>query len=194
MTDATTDTAAIPGLFLDEKKLCCMLCSRKFKDMDKLIEHERDSELHRDNLKDEKKKTSALTKLGRTLPPANSSAPTTTEDPPKYFDRAKARRKEAKEERRAERKTAAKPSFGEGLLAKYGWSAGQGIGASSSGITAPIETSMYAPGVGLGKEGGRIGDAIEEANKNTKDSGRQYIERTKENARARFEQMQKDSG
>lgn len=35
-------------------------------------------------------------------------------------------------------------------------------------MTAPIATDMYVQGVGLGAQGGKIGDAVDEAERNTK--------------------------
>ncbi|KAK3080218.1 hypothetical protein LTS18_002816, partial [Coniosporium uncinatum] len=51
-------------------------------------------------------------------------------------------------------------------------------------------TSVYATGVGLGAEGGKVGDAVEEAERRTKE-GREgeFLRRTKELARKRFEGM-----
>lgn len=190
--DPTSDPATTRGLFIDTEQKKCYLCSRKFETLDKLLEHEKDSELHRDNLGDEEKKAKALKKLGRTAPSVQPPAPTddnANDDPkPQYFDRAKARRKEEKEERRAERRAERDTSSSKGaaLLGKMGWTQGQALGANGTGLAAPIETNLYAAGVGLGADGGKIGDAIEEANKNTKDSGRVYIQNAKEKARERY--------
>ena len=86
----------------------------------------------------------------------------------------------------------AAPSYGKGMamLQKAGWKAGQALGSGEGdGITAPIETSMYAAGVGLGHEGGRIGDAVEEASRSTRGGGQGFVEKTKDVARERFEKM-----
>ena len=179
---SSTDTSA-PGLFLDEEEKCCLLCRRKFKTLEKLLEHDRDSELHRENLKNNVLKEAALKKLGRTAPPAELPSQSAN---PQYHDRAKARRLAEKEERRSELAASKKPSMGATLLGKMGWSEGEALGARGTGITAPIETNLYAAGVGLGAQGGWIGDAAEEANKNTKDNNRAYIERAKDKARERY--------
>lgn len=53
---------------------------------------------------------------------------------------------------------------GAALLSKMGYNGLSGLGATGNeGRTAPIETNLYAAGVGLGAEGGKVGDAIEVA-------------------------------
>lgn len=85
---------------------------------------------------------------------------------------------------------AGKPSYGKGLgmLQKAGWTEGQGLGAGT-GISAPIEQGMYASGVGLGHQGSFVGDAVEEAQRKTKDDRGEFSEKTKELARQRYMQM-----
>lgn len=72
------------------------------------------------------------------------------------------------------------------LLGKMGWSAGEGLGAQGTGRTETIATDMYVAGVGLGAQGGKVGDAAEEAERNTKGGYKEFAERTKEKARERF--------
>ena len=81
-----------------------------------------------------------------------------------------------------------KPAYGKGMgmLQRAGWEEGQGLG-SQGGATAPIDQSVYAAGVGLGHEGSKKGDAVEEAERMTRGDG--FAERTKEIARRRYEQM-----
>jgi RNA recognition motif-containing protein len=84
----------------------------------------------------------------------------------------------------------APPSYGKGMgmLEKAGWTAGQGLGAEGTeGIAAPIETNVYAAGVGLGHEGSKRGDAAEEAARATGGNG--FLEMTRETARKRYEAM-----
>lgn len=81
------------------------------------------------------------------------------------------------------------PSKGASLLGKMGWSAGEGLGATGSGRTAPIATEMYVQGVGLGAQGGKVGDAVEEAERATKGGYGGFLERTREGAKERFERM-----
>ena len=88
-----------------------------------------------------------------------------------------------------EREPAA-PSYGKGMgmLQKAGWSAGRSLG-SGGGVTAPLEQSLYASGVGLGHESGKLGDAVEEAQRMTKSDRGGFLEKTKEVARQRFERL-----
>lgn len=81
------------------------------------------------------------------------------------------------------------PSKGASLLGKMGWSAGEGLGAQGTGMTAPIATEMYVQGVGLGAQGGKVGDAVEEAERNTKGGYSEFLERTRDKAKERFESM-----
>ena len=81
-------------------------------------------------------------------------------------------------------------SKGASLLGKMGWTAGEGLGAEGrQGATAPIKTEMYEPGVGIGAEGGKVGDAVEEATRNTGGSYADFAERAKDKARARYEKL-----
>lgn len=134
---------------------------------------------------------------------------------PKYRDRAAERRKEearsgTKEQGalslqgQAGKPSEAPPSSspaptgpnygkGQGMLQKAGWKEGQGLGGGN-GIAAPIEQSMYAAGVGLGHEGSKKGDAVEEAARLTKGESQQdgrasFLLKTKEVARQRFEKL-----
>lgn len=81
------------------------------------------------------------------------------------------------------------PSKGAALLGKMGWSAGEGLGAQGTGMVAPIATDMYVQGVGLGAQGGKIGDALDEADRNTKGGYGEFLERTRDKAKERFERM-----
>lgn len=81
------------------------------------------------------------------------------------------------------------PSKGASLLGKMGWTAGEGLGAQGTGRVAPISTDLYVQGVGLGAEGGKIGDAVEEAERNTAGGYGEFLERTKDKAKERFEKM-----
>lgn len=83
----------------------------------------------------------------------------------------------------------AAPSKGASLLGKMGWSAGEGLGAQGTGRTESIATDMYVQGVGLGAQGGKIGDAVDEAGRNTKGGYGDFLERTKDKAKERFERM-----
>ena len=82
-----------------------------------------------------------------------------------------------------------KESKGAGLLAKMGWAAGSGLGAQGSGRTEALSTELYAPRVGLGAEGGRLGDAAEEAVRKTRNDFGDFVAKTKDKARERFERL-----
>jgi RNA-binding protein 5/10 len=183
------------------EKMCCYLCSRQFKTVAEVNKHERLSQLHRTNLENDELVRKALAKLVKAgIDPSARKDEGVLE----YRDRAKERRqafgpskpvslpmkKDQKSESAAkDQATSTGPSKGAALLGKMGWSQGQGLGASGSGVTAPIDTDVYAAGVGLGAEGGKLGNAIEEAGRNTKDNYADFVQRAKDKAKERFEQM-----
>jgi hypothetical protein len=71
------------------------------------------------------------------------------------------------------------PSIGASLLTKMGWSEGSGLGAQGTGVTEPIPTEIYAQRVGLGAQGSRLGEATEEAGRNTRGRYDEFLEKTK---------------
>ncbi|KAL3470981.1 hypothetical protein BJX99DRAFT_35294 [Aspergillus californicus] len=188
------DSSAAPPRqsYADANRHCCYLCMRQFKTMAEVNRHERLSQLHRDNLLKEELVTKATNKLIKhgIIPP-----------PPEYRDRARERRKAfghgkiapSKPAPAPERKPSPPPaeltSKGASLLSKMGWSAGTGLGAQGTGMTAPITTDVYAQGVGLGAQGGKLGDATEEAGRNTRNRYGEFLEKTRQQARSRYEQM-----
>ena len=162
--------------------------------------HERLSSLHRENLKNEYLLSKAQAKMAK----AGVAPVPIVEDTSEYRDRAKERRaafggakkislplKKAttQPEEEPHDEPAPAPSKGASLLGKMGWSAGEGLGAQGTGMTAPIATDLYVQGVGLGAQGGKLGDAVEEANSNTKSSYSDFLEKTKDKAKERFERM-----
>ena len=56
-------------------------------------------------------------------------------------------------------------------------------------MTAPISQDVYVAGVGLGAQGGRVGDAVEEAEKNTKGDYATWAASVKQGARERYSRM-----
>lgn len=189
--------------YADLSRKCCYLCSRQFKTDAEVNKHERLSQLHRENLQNEELVLKAQEKM------AKAGIPTTSQrETQEYRDRAKERRDafgvsgkkmslplkkplsqpSDAQDSRNEYPTAA-VSKGASLLGKMGWSAGKGLGAQGNGVTAPIATEMYVQGVGLGAQGGKIGDALEEAERNTKGGYHGFLERTKDKAKERFGQM-----
>ena len=198
--EATQEDFAPPQQsFANLDKKCCYLCSRQFKKAAEVNKHERLSQLHRDNLKNQDLVTKAHTKLSKA-----GITPRGLEEPAEYRDRAKERRAAFGASKKISlpmKKSASKPaddeqedptpvpSKGASLLGKMGWSAGSGLGAQGTGMTAPIATDLYVQGVGLGAQGGKIGDATEEAGRNTKNDYGDFLERTKDKAKERFENM-----
>jgi len=185
------DTSASPTptqSYADFNRKCCYLCSRQFTTEAEVNKHERLSQLHRDNFTKPDLVARAQGKLEKHQP--------STE----YRDRARERRKafgvqkktkpaHAKEEEEEEATAPVIASKGASLLGKMGWSAGSGLGASGDGMTAPIATDVYAQGVGLGASGGKLGDAVEEADRQTKGEYGDFLQKTKDQARQRYEQM-----
>jgi len=187
--------------FADLDRKCCLLCSRQFKTEAEVNKHERISQLHRDNMKNEELVGKALGKLKK---PSSSAAETSA-----YRDRAKERRQAfnqpkqpAAQHNRAskdanggsspkkdEDETKPLPSKGAALLGKMGWTAGEGLGAQGTGRTEAIATELYAQGVGLGAQGGKVGDATEEAHRQTKGSYADFLNKTREKAKERFESL-----
>ena len=188
--------------FADPSKNCCYLCSRQFKTEAEVNKHERISQLHRDNFQNEDLVTKALAKMTKAGIPTSPA-----EDTPEYRDRAKERRaafgaskkvnlpmkkppsSQASSPASAANDAPPPPSKGASLLGKMGWAAGEGLGAQGTGMVAPIATDMYVQGVGLGAQGGKIGDAAEEAERNTKGGYSDFLERTKDKAKERFESL-----
>ncbi|RMZ80088.1 hypothetical protein DV737_g3140, partial [Chaetothyriales sp. CBS 132003] len=205
---AADDAAPPTQSFADPERHCCYLCMRQFAGSAQLNKHERLSELHRRNLHDPAAVARAKHKLdkhGVARPSEASSAAV------EYRDRARERRKiygavnkkgeqvgkghraplgqAGDEPDEGEGAAAAAlpppPSKGASLLSKMGYTAGQGLGANAEGMTEPIKQDVYVAGVGLGAHGGRVGDAIDEADKNTKGDYRAWVEKGRDNMRER---------
>lgn len=188
-----TDPSAPPTQsYADLNRNCCYLCMRQFKSSANVNRHERLSQLHRDNLQNEEAKARGMAKLvkhGIVQQPGSE-----------YRDRARERRQAFGRTKTGPRQKPVAPkeeeapppqttSKGASLLSKMGWSAGSGLGAQGTGVTAPIATEVYAQGVGLGAQGGKLGDAVEEAGRNTRGRYDEFLEKTKETARQRYDQM-----
>ncbi len=210
-TKASPETSAAPPMqsYADPNRHCCYLCSRQFKSAAEVNKHERLSSLHQANLNSEELVTKARAKLDKHGIPLQSQ-PDTAE----YRDRAKERRKafgviNKKGQQVQPSKTGpeSKPaanngndddesadpapttSKGASLLGKMGYVAGAGLGASGTGLTAPIAQDVYVAGVGLGAQGGKLGNAVEEAERNTKGDYGGFLAKTRDGARERYERM-----
>ncbi|KAF8249700.1 hypothetical protein K440DRAFT_543134 [Wilcoxina mikolae CBS 423.85] len=190
VTQASEETGAPQETFADMNKLACLLCSRVFKTAEKLYQHERVSALHATNLKNP-----TLCETARKKLPKNSS---------EYRDRAKERReafgpstapttsgqrkKQKPKTPPAEEVEEPKPNKGAALLGKMGWSQGQGLGATGEGRTEHVVADMYTAGVGLGMKGAKVGD-VEEAVKGSAGGYQEFVRKTKERAKERYEEM-----
>ncbi|ROV95468.1 hypothetical protein VMCG_08475 [Cytospora schulzeri] len=183
--------------YADRESLHCLICERKFTKAAVLSLHERESEMHRQNLADQRNIDRAISQLARMGKTPRKMMPAKNKGL-QYRDRARERR-QAYNQPGAPRRKAPKedtapvkepekpaPSKGAALLGKMGWTAGEGLGADRAGRTDVIATDMYAAGVGLGAEGGKIGDAVEEAARKTKDNYSDFVEVTRSKARERF--------
>ena len=187
--------------YADLDQMCCLLCRRKFRNEPSLRRHEQASDMHKANLDNDEliaKATKDLKALGKE-PVSN------------YRDRAKERRRvhnqptkpkgqqqvvkksgtPSKDKEKDKEEAPAKPTIskGAGLLAKMGWTSGEGLGAEGGGRTNIIETMAYNPGVGLGADGGKLGDAVEEAARATRNDYSDFVAKAKDKARERYEKM-----
>ncbi|KAL8844008.1 MAG: hypothetical protein Q9176_001703 [Flavoplaca citrina] len=200
---AAEDNSTPTETFANPEKKCCYLCSRQFKAEAEVNKHERLSQLHRDNLTNDQLVAQARAKMAKA---GLSTTVTTQGDGSEYRDRAKERRaafggskkislplkKQASQPEHTESNVSDQPpppSKGASLLGKMGWSAGEGLGAQGTGRTEAIATEMYVQGVGLGAQGGKIGDAVDEAGRNTVGGYAGFAERTRDKAKERFEKM-----
>jgi len=207
-TDDHDDTPPSQS-YADPERHCCYLCMRQFADAAEVNKHERLSDLHRQNLKDEGKVKKAAAKLEKhgvpkTQSPSAAAAATAAAQ---YRDRARERRKtygvvnKKGEQVGVVGSKKASSSVGDdgdptpvvskgaSLLSKMGYTAGQGLGAAGDGMTAPISQDIYAAGVGLGAQGGKLGDAVVEAERNTKGKYDDFAERTRDGARERYARL-----
>ncbi|OIW31384.1 hypothetical protein CONLIGDRAFT_573335 [Coniochaeta ligniaria NRRL 30616] len=197
--------------YADQDNLTCYICMRKLPNVKTLRRHEQESEMHKKNLSDVTKLLQAKAKLAELDLKPTRMLPLGYDGPirqgPQYRDRARERRQVYNQPKKpappradgnkrkpeepaaaAESEPAAKKSKGAGLLAKMGWTAGEGLGASGDGRTEAVGAEVYVPGVGLGAEGGKLGDASEEAAKKMVPGD--FVEKTRERARERFERLQ----
>lgn len=205
----TSETALPRKSYADFNRNCCYLCMRQFSDSAEVNKHERLSDLHRANLKDEVKIKRADHKLEKhgVVTPVRSQAATRPElddQKAEYRDRARERRKiygvvNKKGEQlssaatplkeRSSSPPSAATSKGANLLAKMGYTSGTGLGASGEGMTVPINQNVYAAGVGLGAQGGKLGDAVEAAERNTKGDYGEWVAQGRERMKERYKNL-----
>ncbi|RMD44443.1 hypothetical protein DV735_g692, partial [Chaetothyriales sp. CBS 134920] len=201
--EPVADDAPPTQSFADPERNCCYLCMRQFATTAQVNKHERLSDLHRRNFQDAAKVARAQHKLDKHGVGRSSTA--------EYRDRARERRKiygvvnkkgeqvgkgtrtplgQTGDEQGEEEDAPLPPSKGASLLSKMGYTAGQGLGANAEGMKEPIKQDVYIAGVGLGAQGGKIGDAVDEADKNTKDGYRAWVEKGRDNMRERYRYME----
>ncbi|KAI9719152.1 MAG: hypothetical protein M1828_006334 [Chrysothrix sp. TS-e1954] len=210
--------SAVPSSFVEPKTSICYLCQTKLKP-EMVVRHEKESKLHLANLNDSKKCDYAVSKLGydprQAMSSATSDAVDENEDPNSqngsvYKDRAAERRaqfsqpkqpskpfkgfsltqKDATPEPQTE-EPPPKASKGTAMLAAMGYdaSSGKGLGAGGTGMTDALTQNVYAGGVGLGAQGGVIGDAVEVAAKKTKgEDWKSQKDSMDQKTRARYQQ------
>ncbi|EGE02730.1 G-patch domain-containing protein [Trichophyton equinum CBS 127.97] len=197
--------------YADLNRLCCYLCMREFKSEAHVRQHEQLSQLHRENLQDETLKVKALAKLAkkRTVSADQTEYRDRAKERRRVFGSSKSRKREAEDDRQDEYEqgpggnpvgsdTAASPppalSKGAALLGKMGWSAGSGLGAEGTGMKQPVAADLYVQGVGLGAQGSKVGDAVQEAGRSTRGKYDEFLEKTREHARERYERMKDEQG
>ncbi|KAK0228322.1 hypothetical protein IW262DRAFT_1479286 [Armillaria fumosa] len=170
----TTPTPTPEFEFSDVSAMSCLLCARQFKSVDQLKRHNKESDLHKKNLKDPNLQEVARQKVKARQ--ANAA--------PKYRDRASERRilfnqpdtpmpekdsgRAAAPKRQVEGPPAPPPppppptnpgedsnNVGNKLLKMMGWTEGTGLGTSGEGRVDPIKTAIYVEGAGLGASKGQ---------------------------------------
>ncbi|KAH9921052.1 uncharacterized protein B0H18DRAFT_1022520 [Fomitopsis serialis] len=161
--------------FSDTTKMTCLLCARQFKTLEQLKRHNNESDLHKKNFKDASLRDIAREKV---------AAIRSNTEQPKYRDRASERRVmhnqpdvplpgEVTNKAVGKRKHAEGPpkpptpppapvepakdqnNVGNKLLKMMGWKEGTGLGTDGEGRVDPIQTAIYAQGVGLGASKGK---------------------------------------
>ncbi|KAI0350105.1 hypothetical protein OH77DRAFT_1507171 [Trametes cingulata] len=169
---ATPPQADTEFEFSDTNALTCLLCARQFKSIEQLKRHNKESDLHKKNYKD-----AALREVAREKARA-AKAKAEQAQQPKYRDRASERRimhnqpdvprplpneQPATKRKHSEGPRPPSPppppplnpgkdenNVGNKLLKMMGWKEGQGLGSGGEGRVDPIQTAIYAAGVGLG--------------------------------------------
>lgn len=198
---ARTPSDKVYTSYADRDNLHCLICQRKFTKSGLLSLHERESEMHRLNLAEQSNIERAISQLARIGKTPRKMVPAKSKGL-QYRDRARERRQVYNQPNAPRRKAPADaapavkepekpaaPSKGAALLGKMGWTAGEGLGAERTGRTDVIATDVYAAGVGLGAEGGKLGDAAIEAARKTKDDYTDFVEVTRNKARERYGKM-----
>jgi RNA-binding protein 5/10 len=192
--------------FSDLVKIACLLCARQFKTLDQLKKHNKESELHKRNFKDANLRDVARGKAKAAQAAAETNSAQASG--PKYRDRASERRimhnqpdvplPEGVEDKRKQRRAAEGPTrpptpppppinpgkdesnVGNKLLRMMGWKEGTGLGVDGEGRVDPVQTAIYATGVGLGASKGKEVGKYQEGYAG-------YVNMAKDSARERYE-------
>ncbi|GJF00770.1 RNA-binding protein [Phanerochaete sordida] len=177
---STTPAPADEFEFSDTNAKTCLLCARQFKSLDQLRRHNKESALHKKNYKDanlrevarEKAKAARAKAEAHQQPKYRDRASerrTIYNQPDIPLpDAAAGGAKGAIKKRHAEG-PAPPPSpppapvapaadtnnVGNKLLRMMGWKEGTGLGTDGEGRVEPIQTAIYAQGVGLGASKGK---------------------------------------
>jgi RNA-binding protein 5/10 len=197
-----------PVSYVDRDRLMCLICMRKYKSIDEVNIHER-SRNHKNATENEEQVKAALPRLAardKRLQKHSQENPNSASATSQYRDRAKERRAVYNQPTKPTTAPQGKPksapkvedaapapkpaqSKGAGMLAKMGWSTGAGLGANGDGRTEVIETNAYQEGVGLGAEGGNLGDAAQLAERKTKNTYADYVNTVQDKARERYNKL-----
>lgn len=200
------DTAPIS--YVDRDRLMCLICMRKYKSVDEVNIHEK-SRNHKNSTENQDLVKAALPRLATRDKRLQKQAQENADSAASllYRDRAKERRaahnqptkpsvpqptnkpKSTPKPEKPEAAAPQAPSKGAGMLAKMGWTTGAGLGANLDGRTEVVETNAYQEGVGLGAEGGNLGDAAQLAERKTKNSYAEYVNTVQDRARERYNRM-----
>ncbi|KAI6102742.1 hypothetical protein EDD16DRAFT_1644597 [Pisolithus croceorrhizus] len=173
-SDPTPEPVEEEFEYSDTAAMACLLCARQFKTIEQLKRHNKESDLHKKNFRDATLREVARQKV---VAARKASATRSETEPPKYRDRASERRimhnqpevplpenggAAAKKKRQAEGPPRApsppppvvpskdESNVGNKLLKMMGWKEGSGLGTEGDGRVDPIQTAIYAQGVGLG--------------------------------------------
>ncbi|OAA67618.1 D111/G-patch [Cordyceps fumosorosea ARSEF 2679] len=205
-----------PESYLDRDRLMCLICMRKYKSTEEVNIHER-SRNHKTAMETSELVNAALPRLAvrdkrlqkQGKSPAASASGSAGDNSAggdsQYRDRAKERREAYRQPKKPVAQhepskdksissapaatTAPAVSKGANLLAKMGWTAGAGLGASGEGRTEVVETNAYQEGVGLGAEGSNLGDAAERAGRQTRGGYAEYVSSVQDKARERYNKL-----
>ncbi|KAJ1558563.1 hypothetical protein HK096_010191 [Nowakowskiella sp. JEL0078] len=137
----------------DLNSILCLLCQRKFGDVNTLAKHQKKSDLHKTSLakfKEDKLVELRVQSQNEIRQYRNRAA-----ERRHLYGQPKRPQHGVKREREVVREEPTKDGIGESnignkMLRSMGWKEGEGLGRDRSGIVNPIEAEVYAKGVGLG--------------------------------------------